>query len=269
MGSCHGHFCSKETPARFNNRWMAELSDRPISKLTIPGTHDSCCRKTWDFLENQSWHLEDQLRAGIRYIDIRCRHINDEFSIHHKWIFCRLFFSDVMEILKQFLRDYSTETVIMRVKEEYTPENNTRTFYETFMEYYLRYRDIIYIENIIPNLDQVRGKVVILVDFEFDKGIKFVDCDTQDLWQMHSIFDVNLKVRVVKEHLHKTIYGNFQRLYLNHLSGIGYGVFPSYVARRTNKIPMEYIGRLGIVICDYPGEGLIEHLISQNNSALQ
>ena len=42
-------------------------------------------------------------------------------------------------------------------------------------------------------------------------------------------------------------------------------VSASKISEITNKIPFKYRGRLGIVLCDFPGEKLIQHLISQNS----
>lgn len=41
-------------------------------------------------------------------------------------------------------------------------------------------------------------------------------------------------------------------------------VLPSTVAHETNKVPINYNGYLGIILADYPGEKLIDHLIQQN-----
>ena len=39
---------------------------------------------------------------------------------------------------------------------------------------------------------------------------------------------------------------------------------PYTAAKKCNKIPLRYKGKLGIVLADYPGEDLIKHLIEQN-----
>ena len=39
---------------------------------------------------------------------------------------------------------------------------------------------------------------------------------------------------------------------------------PYTAAKQCNQIPMRYTGRLGVVLADYPGEDLIDHLIKQN-----
>ncbi len=68
------------------NDWMRDLDGkRRLSELSIPGTHNAgatlepipgtaCC---------QSLSIAEQLAAGVRFLDIRCRHLNDSFSIYH------------------------------------------------------------------------------------------------------------------------------------------------------------------------------------------
>jgi len=138
--TCNGYYCSQDRPNKFNPNWMKDLpNELLLSQITLPGTHDTCCRNTWEFAETQTWTLEDQLSAGIRFLDIRCRHINNVFAIHHDLIFCGIFFGEVLEIIKKFFLNNQSETVLMRIKEEYTPENNTRSFSDTFANYLTAY----------------------------------------------------------------------------------------------------------------------------------
>lgn len=262
--SCIGYYCSKDKPNQYNPSWMKNITDRSISTITFPGTHDTCCRKTWEIAECQSWTIEDQLKAGIRYVDIRCRHIHNIFTIHHGIVYCKIVFSEVLDIVKNFLKENPSECILMRVKEEYNPEGNTRSFQDTFSEYLKHYNDILYMESHIPNLDEVRGKIVVLVDFRYDKGLSYNTANIQDYWQVNTIFDLPKKKKAVKEHLDKAIKGDPFTLYLNHLTAAGWGCYPFTVARSTNDIPLKYEGRMGIIVCDYPGENLIEHLIKQN-----
>lgn len=67
--------------------WMASLPDQlPLHQISIPGTHDSgsYCKPKLAIDEDeplpiniryeaqcQSWSITDQLRAGIRYLDLR------------------------------------------------------------------------------------------------------------------------------------------------------------------------------------------------------
>ena len=64
--------------------WMEWIPDgTPISELAIPGTHDSASLDGGDLVETQDLSLRAQLDAGIRAFDIRARHIENVFAIHH------------------------------------------------------------------------------------------------------------------------------------------------------------------------------------------
>lgn len=57
--------------------WMSRLPETvPLCQVSLPGTHDSCALYdglSFGFAKCQVWHLKDQLKAGVRFIDIRCR----------------------------------------------------------------------------------------------------------------------------------------------------------------------------------------------------
>lgn len=114
---------------------MASIDgEKFLHELSIPGTHD-----TGALIETvprtakcQNLTIEEQLQAGVRFLDIRCRHIGDAFVIHHGPVYQELNFTDVLQSVANFLQANPSETVIMSVKEEYTPEGNTRSFAETF-----------------------------------------------------------------------------------------------------------------------------------------
>ena len=77
----------------------------------------------------QALSIIEQLEAGIRFLDIRCRHIDNKFAIHHGKIFLGFFFGDVLNWVQTFLANYQTETVFMRIKPEHTEgEGVTRSF---------------------------------------------------------------------------------------------------------------------------------------------
>jgi 1-phosphatidylinositol phosphodiesterase len=132
--------------------WMASLPDSMrISELSIPGTHDtmawcedeSNCNWDWYdpkigtwFVRCQAFRLDKQLLIGIRALDIRCRHIEDEFAIHHGPIHLDDMWFDVHVLLPvvKFLTDHPTETVLMRIQSADEPTGNTRTFSDTFEE---------------------------------------------------------------------------------------------------------------------------------------
>lgn len=118
--------------------WMGSVADNTnLAALSIPGTHDSGARTepVSGTAKCQNLSIREQLDAGTRFLDIRCRHIGDAFAIHHGSIYQNLNFTDVLTACYSFLAANPTETIVMCVKEEYDPTNNTRTFEQTFDSY--------------------------------------------------------------------------------------------------------------------------------------
>ena len=77
--------CSS-TPAAGDSDWMAKLPDASsLAALTIPGTHDSSAmhEPAMGIAKTQTLTFAEQLTAGIRYFDVRCRNFDDQFLIYH------------------------------------------------------------------------------------------------------------------------------------------------------------------------------------------
>lgn len=262
--TCNDTYCSKSAPNAFNPNWMSNLSNRKISEITIPGTHDSCCRDTNEVAETQMWHIEDEIKAGIRYLDIRCRHYHDVFCIHHGLIYCKINFGEILKIIKKFFAENPKEFIIMRIQEEYKAEGNTRTFQETFESYSRSFPDLFYFSNSIPMLDEVRGKIFLLQNFSYSKAFSYKSCNIQDYWDLGTPFNLGKKEDLVKKQIDNAKNGDLNTFYLNHCSGNGWSCFPFIVARNVNPVPYKESGRMGVIIMDFPGEKLIKHLIDQN-----
>jgi 1-phosphatidylinositol phosphodiesterase len=64
-----------------NQSWMSLLDNGiPLRKLSIIGTHSSMGTGAWgDAFQTQAQSLQIQMEAGIRALDIRCRHYNNNF----------------------------------------------------------------------------------------------------------------------------------------------------------------------------------------------
>lgn len=138
-----------------------------LHELSIPGTHDSgaLVETVRGTAKCQNLSIEQQLQSGVRFLDIRCRHIGDAFAIHHGPVYQELNFTDVLQSVTAFLLANPSETVIMSVKEEYSPEGNTRSFAETFISYVERNPRIWHLGPEVPKLNDVRGKIVLLRRF--------------------------------------------------------------------------------------------------------
>src|SRR5690349_9331371 len=95
------------------NNWMSGLDgSKSISEFSIPGTHESSAiRNVWNSA-CQNWTLGQQLDRGIRYLDIRCRHIKNSFAIHHAGIYQNIYFDNVLDSCRIFLKNNPRETII-------------------------------------------------------------------------------------------------------------------------------------------------------------
>jgi 1-phosphatidylinositol phosphodiesterase len=66
----------------------------------------------------------------------------------------------VLDDCKNFLTAHPSEFIIMRVREEYSKANDvTKSFGETFNDYYNEYKDFIHLTDYIPTVKEVRGKI--------------------------------------------------------------------------------------------------------------
>jgi len=174
------------------NNWMSGLQDNiSISKISIPGTHDSGARVDAPVVsgtaKTQDLSIAEQLNAGVRFLDIRCRHIDNAFAIHHGSIYQNMNFDDVLNACYAFLQSNPSETIIMSVKEEYDASNTTRSFEQTFDSYVQKNPSKWDLGANIPTLSAVRGKIKLLRRFSSGttKGIN------ASPWADNTTFDIN------------------------------------------------------------------------------
>ncbi len=156
------------TPSYDASSWMGALPDSDsLTALTIPGTHESCARHepVPGTAQCQTLSLAEQLAAGVRYFDVRCRHFNDTFQIHHGPIFQQMTFDEVLAATGAFMKAHPTETILMSVKEEYTASGNTRTFEQTFDAYVKKAPSSWSLGTAVPALSDARGKIVLVRRF--------------------------------------------------------------------------------------------------------
>lgn len=298
--------------------WMENIEDdRLLSSLSIPGTHDSASNGPGgDIVRNQRMTLTDQLLSGIRFLDIRARLYQGDFAIHHDLVYLKKNFDDVLRETTGFLRAHPSETVYMRLKQEYSTESDA-AFTSRFEQYVnqLAYHEFIYDDpgNTNPSLGETRGKLVILRDFKGSSyGMAYDDFDIQDNYQLRTNWDLHdYKWLPIKRQLIAANEDRQERKFINYLSGSG-GAFPYFVAsghsspgtgaprlatglttpgwknaypdfprvnqvgwlatiafEGTNVLTQEYIlahnsQHVGIVVADFPGEGLIGAIIGCN-----
>lgn len=271
------------------NSWMSVVADQTsIAAISIPGTHDSGAtqEQVAGTAKCQNLSITDQLNAGVRYLDIRCRHIDNAFAIHHGAIYQNLNFNDVLNACINFLNSHPTETIIMSVKEEHTPSNNTRSFEQTFDAYVQQNPAKWDLGNNIPTLGSIRGKIRLLRRFSGSspKGIDataWADNTTFDInnaatlkvQDFYNVNDVNTKWTKVETLLNEARNDVSNRLYLNYASGYKAGIFsiPSittvsnFINPKINTFFTNNThGKFGIIPLDFVDSGRSQLIINTN-----
>jgi len=170
------------------NNWMSyQYNNIRISCLNIPGTHETCALHCGPMVKCQSMNLREQLEAGIRFIDIRCRHIRDAFAIHHGSFYQKINFgTGVRDVCQDFLSLHPSECIIMSIKEEYDANGCTRKFEETFDWYLKGNQSHWYIDKKVPLLGDVRGKIVLFRRFAASDETRGIDVSS---WKDNATFE--------------------------------------------------------------------------------
>ncbi|WP_137994347.1 phosphatidylinositol-specific phospholipase C [Streptomyces vilmorinianum] len=252
--------------------WMGAHGDgTDLRRLTIPGTHDSGARFGGAWSECQNTTIAQQLDSGIRFLDVRCRVTGGSFAIHHGASYQNMMFGDVLIACRDFLAAHPSETVLMRVKQEYSQESDA-TFRAVFDDYLDRrgWRSLFRIGDTLPLLGEARGRVVLLADNGGLPGLRWGSSAfaIQDDW--NALPDA--KYPKIQTHF-RTAVTQPGRLYVNFVSTSAY-LPPRWNSDRLNPWvhgfldSAELAGRvgLGIVPMDFPNtrSGLVESLIRHN-----
>lgn len=257
--------------------WMGAIADQTnLAKLSIPGTHDAGATQEpiSGTAKCQNLSIADQLNAGVRYLDIRCRHIDNGFAIYHGAIYQKLNFTDVLNACLNFLNSNPTETIIMSVKEEHTPSGNTRSFEETFNSYVQQNPSKWDLGNTVPSLGSLRGKIKLLRRFAA-AGTKGIDATN---WADNTVFEINNAASAIKIQdfynvndtdskwakmetlLNEAKNDASNKLYLNYGSGYKAGIFGipniNTIANAINPKVTAFFtanksGRFGIIPLDF------------------
>lgn len=257
-------------PEFLNPSWMSALpDDQPLSEVTMPGTHNTMALYGGVYAECQTWSLASQLRAGVRFLDVRVRHVNGNLTIHHGVSYQRAHFGHVLEGVVDFLTEFPTETVLMRVKEEFSETND---IYGAVVDYIHRYAnwDMLWHSRLVPTVGEVRGKLIIMQNFNGpDLGMRYHSMDIADDWKVPTVLHVKEKWQSVYDHLEVAPGGNLAQIFLTFSSGAGVLAFPRAVAQRINPQLYVYLEskiqdpnqRLGIICMDFPGAPMIQMII--------
>jgi len=171
--------------------WMASLPDTlTLAALTIPGTHDSGAihEPATGIAKTQTLTFAEQLDAGVRYFDVRCRNFDDQFLIYHGSIDQDQTFDDVLAAMYAFLDAHPHEVLIVSVKEELAAQGATLTFEQLFDQYAARDPERWDLDDAVPALGDVRGKLVLLRRFDATASVGIAAAPA--VWTDNATFDI-------------------------------------------------------------------------------
>lgn len=151
----------------FYQKWMSYIKDDTLLKdVVIPGSHDAGTSGMLWLAETQNEDVEDQLEAGIRYLDIRVeKKSNGKLVIFHGPITGGKF-DDVLEDIKDFIEDNPTETLILDFQHfNGDSQNDVATLIELWLgnkaiKNTTNLSDIDFVDSL--TMQDCRGKVLII-----------------------------------------------------------------------------------------------------------
>ncbi|XP_030066415.1 uncharacterized protein LOC115474861 [Microcaecilia unicolor] len=262
-----------ENPEIKNPDWMSLVPDgKSLSDLSIPGTSKSTWLDGWDINQRQSWNLTSQYEAGIRFVDITLHLRRKKLSVFPDTT-CSHFFNAVLKDTINFLRRYSKEAILIRVSDVCSNIDTSKQFAQ------LMIRDIqdaglswFWKAPAIPTLGQVRGKIIILQNFDGPViGIPYKNLIVTDDEYVPTIFDIGHKWASVKRNLTEAQNSEGNKMYLTFTSGCSLGAYPYSVAREINYKLYSFLenlkkekNRWGIIAMDFPGSYLVQRIIYSN-----
>jgi len=263
--------------------WMSRIPDfRILSNITIPGTHNSMTYSLGDvpiggvegWAQNQYASLEDQLRMGVRFLDIRLRHVGDHFAIHHGEFYTGYNFGDVLDVVTEFLDKNENETILISYQEEHKAGEPNGTFCETLESYIYKdkYNNTLYNfynETRVPTMGEVRGKILFIDQHKkgcpgFPKSmIKEFNEWSLDRDDLKTTYKSNLLAHLTRSPTNSTLSLTWCSAYVAKPAKCQLKK-PLSVSRTVNPWLTQVSQPRGIVIMDFPTASVIEYLYSQN-----
>lgn len=148
--------------------WLSKIpDDAALQTLHIPGTHNSAAH--YEPLPGtakcQNLSIAEQLLAGVRFFDIRCRHQNDRFDLYHGLVEQEQTFTELQQTIAKFLESNPGEVLLISIQETFQAKNNSCSFPKTFLHYQKQSPKLWSPVTTVPKLAQARGKAILLRRF--------------------------------------------------------------------------------------------------------
>lgn len=171
-----GNLAAENEPEQTGVNWMQALPDeKALTQITIPGTHNTVAHfEPWPHSAAcQKLELAEQLEAGIRFLDLRCRHLNDDFLLYHGAVSQKQTFDQAIATLSDFLTHNPSETVIVSIAGAAKAKGNSSSFETTLRAKLKKQEELWYQKEKLPKLEDARGKLVLFRRFNSEKALGF------------------------------------------------------------------------------------------------
>ncbi|XP_029460805.1 uncharacterized protein LOC115093286 [Rhinatrema bivittatum] len=263
-----------ENPTVINPDWMSSIPDtKSLIELSIPGTNCSLCFYGGNAFQCQSWSLLTQYEAGIRFADMHLRHYYDTLRIYYGNKYQQEFFHIALRSTVRFLQQHPKETVLMRIKEECQSAGTKQTF-NAIVAHYIEHVGMswFWTSSAIPSLGQVRGKIVILQDYEGPvMGIPYKNLSVAEDCSVPTVFDIGWKWANTVGNLIEAQNLAYEKMFVTFSSGASMGAYPYTVANQINRHLYSLLEsrknqktRWGIIAMDFPGAEMVQLIIHSN-----
>ncbi|KAM3873012.1 1-phosphatidylinositol phosphodiesterase-like [Diretmus argenteus] len=263
-----------QLPVSYNVPWMAAIQDfRTLSLITIPGTHDTMALHGGPEAECQALSLKDQLRAGIRYLDLTVHLRSDTLHVTHGIMGQHSTLREVLDTVRAFLSEFKSEAVLIRVKPELSDKGKVNQMVQSLISNDKH----VWVSSGMPSMGQIRGKIVFVQKNTFTLGVPLLDTDSKGNNKVEHIKD---KDKLIIKHLSRAQQAcGGDNVALTHSSGTGFGTFwgmfltPKRVAEKVNPWLNQYLRQFypnqprpcfGVIAMDFPGIDLIQTVVNLN-----
>ena len=268
----------------YSKNWMSHVEDNTkIKDMSLPGTHDSGALHSIADVAGkcQDISIATQLDIGVRFLDLRLQLVNNEFVLVHSFVQQNLTFETVLNDLSTFIKENSSEFIIISIKEEAGSVNSNLWFDEALHRDLTKYSDVISLDNHLPEtLGEARGKIFVLSRCSADFGIPayygWADDRSFTLDDMYIQDNYNIQdIEEKKNDILNTIeYANTNsdKLVLNFTSCyLDPGFPPSYAGTAALEINPWFEStiknnndKLGIIVADFITENLSKVIYMRN-----
>ena len=275
-----------QTGAADRSDWMAALDDEArLNALTLPGTHDSGALHSIADVAGkcQSLSVREQLKIGVRFLDIRLQLVDNELRVVHSFVDQLTTFEDVLADLIHFIRENESEFLIVSIKEDASPKGSDIPFAEAVEAMLLAYEEVSGARALPETVGAARGAIHIVARYkdasiglpcydgwEDDAAFVLGDVYIQDNYRVadaeEKIADVRSTYAVARAQTHALVL-NYTSCYLESCFPPIYAGLPAHAINRDTHSAMADTsedGPLGVLVCDFITAELAEAIIGRN-----